>query len=199
LKEDLTRRTHEMELALVRARLDPHFLFNTLNNIDVLIARDARRASEYLNQLCEILRFVLYEARGERIALADELNYIEKYLTLEGIRKRSVRHAAHEVVGDPSGLSIAPMTFIPFIENAFKHADGWNADEAIVSRVAIDGTRVVFECTNRIGPSTHQRTSARGLGHELIRQRLQLLYPGRHVLEAGAHDDRYRVCLTIEA
>jgi two-component system, LytTR family, sensor kinase len=185
VKEELTRRTHEMELALVRSKLDPHFLFNTLNNIDVLILRDAHAASDYLNKLSEILRFMLYEAKGSTIALADELTYIEKYMALERIRARSARYATHQVVGDPNGLSIAPMTFIPFIENAFKHTEELKGDGAIVSRIVIDGRRIVLECTNRCRPRTGQSNGRGGLGHELMRQRLQLLYPGQHSLEAG--------------
>jgi len=199
IKEELTRRTHEMELALVRSRLDPHFLFNTLNNIDILIARDPASASDYLNKLSGILRYVLYDTRGGEIALTDELAYIEKYVALEQIRARSPRYAAHEVVGDPSGLSVAPMTFIPFIENAFKHTEGLKADEAIASRVVITDHRILFECTNRCTPAPDAARSNGGLGDELIRRRLALLYPDRHSLEAGATNGVYSVRLTIEA
>ena len=198
VKEELTARTHAMELALVRSRLDPHFLFNTLNNIDVLIARDPEAASDYLNKLSAIMRFVLYDAKGDAIALADELTYIERYIALERIRTRSAHYATHDVTGDPAGLSIAPMTFIPFIENAFKHTEGLKGDEAIVSRIAIEGRRIVFECINRCRPSVKATTVRSGLGHDLIRRRLELLYPRRHALEAGVRGGFYAVRLTIE-
>ena len=204
VKQELTRRTHEMELALVRSKLDPHFLFNTLNNIDVLILRDPQAASNYLNRLSDILRFMLYEAKGPTIALADELTYIEKYIALERIRARSDRYATHQVVGDPDGLSIAPMTFIPFIENAFKHTEGLKTDDAIVSRIVIDDGRILFECTNRCRTRPEQSPAYGGLGHELIRRRLQLGYPGRHSLQAGLKpsatdaDGIYAVRLAIE-
>ena len=198
IREELTRRTHEVELELVRSRLDPHFLFNTLNNIDVLIARDPVAASEYLNKLSEIMRFVLYEAKDDTIALIDELSYIEKYVALERIRTRNAGYAAHEVVGDPAGLSIAPMTFIPFIENAFKHTEGMKSDGAIVSRIAIEGRRILFECANRCLPDTPAAREPGGLGHELSRRRLQLLYPQRHALETGRRGDTYVVRLTIQ-
>lgn len=198
IKEELTARTHQMELALVRSRLDPHFLFNTLNNIDVLISRDPAAASRYLGELSEILRFMLYEAKGDAIALADELSYIDKYIALERIRTRNGRYAAHEVIGDPTGLSIAPMTFIPFIENAFKHTEGLKEDGAIVSRIAIDGGRIMFECTNRCRPGAPPPANRGGLGHEIIRRRLELLYPQRHALQAAHLGGTYEVRLTIE-
>ena len=197
IKEALKQKTHDMELALVRARLDPHFLFNTLNNLDVLIARDPAVASEYLNGLSGIMRFVLYEAKGESIPLASELAYIEKYIALERLRTRRARYVTHEVVGQPAGLWIAPMTFIPFIENAFKHTEDRKEDGAIASRIAIDGRSVRFECVNQCAHPPIAG-AAGGIGQELIRQRLTLLYPGRHALEAGRQGDRYRVCLTIE-
>ena len=199
VKEQLTRKTHDMELALIRARLDPHFLFNTLNNIDVLISRDPATASRYLNQLSDIIRFVLYRAKGHVIALTEELSYIEKYIALERIRTTRASYAVHEVVGDPSGLSIAPMTFIPFIENAFKHTEGLKEDGAIVSRVVIEGTRIMFECTNRCRSAAETAARDGGLGNELIRQWLDLLYRGRHVLEAGDRGGTYAVRLTIES
>ena len=195
--EALTRKTHDMELALVRARLDPHFLFNTLNNLDVLISRDPAVASEYLNRLSDIMRFVLYEAKGDLIPLASELAYIDKYIALERLRTRRAHYASHEVVGQPGGLWIAPMTLIPFIENAFKHTEDRKEDGAITSRIAIEGRRIRFECVNACAPA-RETVAPGGIGQTLIRQRLALLYPGRHVLEAGAADGRYRVSLTIE-
>jgi two-component system LytT family sensor kinase len=197
VKEALKQKTHDMELALVRARLDPHFLFNTLNNLDVLIARDPAVASEYLSGLSDIMRFVLYEAKGESIPLASELAYIEKYIALERLRTRRARYATHEVAGQPAGVRIAPMTFIPFIENAFKHTEDRKEDGAIASRIAIHGRFVTFECVNHCAHPPNA-DAARGIGQELIRQRLALLYPGRHALEAGRQGDRYRVRLTIE-
>lgn len=197
-REALTRKTHEMELALVRSRLDPHFLFNTLNNLDVLIAKDPAVASEYLNRLSDIMRFVLYESKGNVIPLASELDYIDKYIALERLRTRQTGYATHAVTGSPDGISIAPMTLIPFIENAFKHTEHCRDARAIESRVTIEQGRLTFECVNLRdeSPAAHERPG--GIGDGLIRQRLQLLYPDRHVLEAGPEGNRYRVRLTIE-
>ena len=198
IKDALTRKTHEMELALVRSRLDPHFLFNTLNNLDVLIARDPAVASAYLHRLSEIMRFVLYGSKGDRIPLASELDYIDKYIALERLRARPAGYATHEVTGSPADVWIAPMTLIPFVENAFKHTEHCRDAGAIASRVTIERGRVAFECVNRCEAPAAPDARSGGIGHALIRQRLELLYPGRHVLDAGADGDRYRVRLTIE-
>ena len=196
LREDLLRKNHEVELALVRSRLDPHFLFNTLNNIDVLIAKDPVRASAYLNELSDLMRFVLYGARQERIPLAEELRFIEKYIRLEQIRVAKAGFIVHEVEGNPGAITIAPMSFIPFIENAFKHSAGQRDDGTITSRVVIGAGQVRFECRNRHGTEPTNGSSG-GLGNDLIRRRLELLYPGRHSLEVSDRDDVYTVRVSL--
>lgn len=198
VKEELARRTHEVESALVRSKLDPHFLFNTLNNLDVLIERDPAAASAYLNRLCALMRFVLYEARAERIPLAAELAYIETYLDLERVRSANPRHVACAVTGDPAGLSIAPMIFIPFLENAFKHAAHSRADTDIAVEVRIEGRRVRFRCANRHRGGAGPAAEPGGLGNALTARRLELLYPGRHALEVADDGGTYTVRLTVE-
>ena len=196
-KEDLLRKNHEAELALVRSRLDPHFLFNTLNNIDVLITKDPARASAYLNELSDLMRFVLYGARLDRIPLAEELGFIEKYIRLEQIRVAKSGFIVHKVVGSPGTITIAPMSFIPFIENAFKHSAGRREDGTITSRVVIEAGKVCFECRNRLGPGPPTAGNG-GLGNDLIRRRLELLYPNRHTLEVSDRDDVYTVRLSLD-
>jgi hypothetical protein len=197
VKEDLLRKTHEVELALVRSRLDPHFLFNTLNNIDVLITKDPPRASAYLNELSDLMRFVLYGARQERIPLAEELGFIEKYVRLEQLRVAKSGFIVHDVVGSPGAITIAPMSFVPFIENAFKHSAGQREGGTITSRVVIEAGQVRFECRNRHGPGRTSATNG-GLGNDLIRRRLELLYPGRHALEVSDRDGVYTVRLSLD-
>ncbi len=86
LKSELDKKNYEMEIALMKAQINPHFLFNTINNIDVLIEKDAGKASEYLNKLSDIMRFMLYETKTEKIQLSMELKYIEQYVELQRIR-----------------------------------------------------------------------------------------------------------------
>jgi two-component system LytT family sensor kinase len=184
----------ELEAALIGARLDPHFLFNTLNNIDVLILSNPAAASLYLNKLSELLRFVLYEARADRVPLQAELSYLEKYIEVQRIRLTNPRMVSSSVEGDPSGLSIAPMLLIPFIENAFKHAAGQRQDGSIELRIAIEGKRLSLVCGNRCG----ERPSRGGLGHELTRRRLALLYPHRYTLELADRGDTYTARLNVD-
>ena len=194
LKERLHRKNFEMELALLKSQLNPHFLFNTLNNIDVLIRKDADRASLYLNQLSDILRFMLYEASSEQISIHQELQYIDKYIQLQKIRTAHPEYIHYSVEGEAGERWIEPMLFIPFIENAFKHA-GKKAENAIRVRFTFAGDRINFVCENKFN-SVGGGTGA-GLGNELIRRRLALLYPDRHRLDINIHDDIDKATLEI--
>ncbi len=109
VKEELNRKNFEVELALVKSQLSPHFLFNTINNIDVLIGIDAARASAYLNKLSDIMRFMLYETKTELIPLEEELAYIEKYIDLQKIRTANPDYIRFRVQGRAPGLLVPPM------------------------------------------------------------------------------------------
>ena len=197
LKEALREKNHEMEMALVKLQLDPHLLFNTINNIDALIVKDAGVASEYLNKLSDIMRFILYETRTERIALSRELEYIEKYVALQQIRTANEHYVSLSVKGDPVNKKIAPMIIIPFIENAFKHSTNKKTENAIVVQLEITEKTVELFCENKFDAKSKSNNSIGGLGNELIEKRLSLIYPGKHSLDVQRTDDLYSIHLTI--
>jgi len=193
LKERLNQKNYEMELALIKSQLNPHFLFNTLNNIDVLIQKDAGLASVYLNQLSDILRFMLYETKTEQISIQQELQYIDKYIQLQKIRMTHPEYISYSVEGVVTNRLVAPMLFIPFIENAFKHAEK-KVDNAISVRFIFLPDNITFVCENKYKRGVE---SGGGLGNELIRRRLSLLYPDRHQLDISATHNIYKATLTL--
>ena len=195
-KEELMRKNSEMELALVKSQTSPHFLFNTLNNIDVLITKNAEKASLYLNKLSDIMRFMLYETRNEKIPLTNELAYIEKYIDLQKIRTTNPNFVDFKVIGDTANVLIPPMILLPFIENAFKHADNRKHENVIRIEVAIEQKQLIFECENKYSKSDMEQEFG-GLGNELIKRRLELLYPVNHVLLISKNADIYSVKLAI--
>jgi sensor histidine kinase YesM len=199
VKEQLTQKNYETELALMRSQLNPHFLFNTIHNIDILIEKDPPRASGYLNRLSDIMRFMLYETRAGRIPLARELTYIEKYIDLQKIRSANPNYVSYQVEGDPGNLMIEPMLFIPFIENAFKHGEDRKREEAIRISFRIEQNNIVFECGNRYNSQRvpDPDSGHGGLGNGLIKKRLHLLYPGMHSLDLDISNDIYKVKLTL--
>lgn len=198
LKEELQRRNFETELALVKSQLSPHFLFNSINNIDVLIKKDADKASGYLNKLSDIMRFMLYETKTEKIPLQHELTYISKYIDLQKIRTANTNFIKYAVDCGTGNRMIAPMLFIPFIENAFKHATDKKTDGAIAINIKADPKKIVFSCSNQYSenPLAGQEVAG-GLGNELLKKRLNLLYPGKHELTTEKQDNIYTVHLTI--
>ncbi len=196
LKEALQAKNQQMELALVKSQLDPHFLFNTINNIDILILKDATLASEYLNKLSDILRFMLFETKTEQIALSKEIEYIEKYIALQKIRTSNTNFVNFTVQGNLSNKSISPMIFIPFIENAFKHVSNKKTENAITIRIISEEKQLRFECENQFGNTTSHTSN--GLGNDLIEKRLELLYPKKHTLVLTNQDHLYQVNLVIK-
>lgn len=198
LKDALQKKNHEMELALVKSQLDPHFLFNTLNNIDVLILKNATVASNYLNKLSDIMRFMLFETKTDKILLSKEIEYIEKYIELQKIRTSNLDYVHFSVKGEAATKTIAPMVFIPFIENAFKHTNNKKLENAITIEIQIDKDFIKLTCVNKYNPNAKIQGESNGLGNELIKKRLGLIYPSNHVLEIINQNDQYSVFLTLE-
>ena len=195
MKEELHRKNIETELKLVKSQIDPHFLFNTLNNIDILITRDAPAASAYLNKLSGIMRFLLYETKAERISLERELFYVQQYIDLQKIRTSNPIYVSFEIAGEISDHTIAPMVLLPFIENAFKHTESRKAESRIEIDFLSNNDQLIFTCSNTL--FAEQKTSDRGLGNALIRKRLELLYPNAHMLTITSSPTLYIINLEL--
>lgn len=196
LKEELLTKNFEMELALIKSQISPHFLFNTLNNIDVLITKNAVKASVYLNKLSDIMRFMLYETKSEKVDLEKEIAYIEKYIDLQRIRRANPNFVEFIMAGETGGKQISPMILLPFIENAFKHADNKKNEHIIRIRIETDTHLLIFECENKYSDSALKQEFS-GLGNELIKRRLALLYPDKHTLLINKNAEIYYVKLII--
>lgn len=197
LKELLKEKNHEMELELVKLQLDPHLLFNTINNIDALILKDAETASEYLNKLSDIMRFILYETKVDRIPLVKEIEYIEKYIALQKIRTANENYVHLCVKGTIGHKLIAPMVFIPFIENAFKHAKNKKIENAITVVITINDESIQLICENKFDAKSKLQYEIGGLGNDLIKKRLQLIYAENHTLEVHKTEELYSINLII--
>jgi two-component system, LytTR family, sensor kinase len=197
-KEMLKERNHEMELALIKSQLDPHLLFNSINNIDSLILKDPAKASNYLNKLSDIMRFMLYETKVEKILLSKEIEYIEKYIALQKIRTANTSYVSFLVTGIMGNKYVAPMIFIPFIENAFKHSNNKKLQNAISINILIEDDTIQMICENKFDPKIKDEYTIGGLGNELIKSRLELIYPDKHTLDVKKNIDNYCVKLIIK-
>jgi two-component system, LytTR family, sensor kinase len=198
IKADLSKKNFETEMALIKMQLNPHFLFNTINNIDILIEKDAAKASLYLNKLSDIMRFMLYETKAEQIPLQKEWAYLEKYIELQKIRTANPNFVRYTLDGDMDNRFIAPMILIPFVENAFKYAEGIKTDDAILIKLRIESKVLHFQCENKYLPTTRFDETSSGLGNELIHKRLALLYADKQALTIVDKNNMYCVNLQIK-
>lgn len=189
----------QSEIALLRSQVNPHFLFNVLNNIDSLIFKDQQEASNMLIKLSEIMRYMLYEANTEKVSLQKEINYLKSYIDLQKVRFKDPGFVEINIAGDTSGKSIIPMLFVPFIENAFKHGEKAVKSPGIVIHLSAEHNKVTLKVVNHF--STHevfQKDKAGGIGLSNVRRRLELLYPGKHRLVINKENSKYIVLLNIE-
>ncbi len=193
----LERKTLETQLNLLKAQINPHFLFNTINNIDVLIAHDSKKASDYLRKLGDLLRFMLYRVNEEdKIPLTDEIEYLEKYIALQKIRSVNPNFVSFTIEGNPGSMTIAPMIFIVFVENAFKHSGDKKKDNAIEIKMDITCAQLSFRSRNTIKTNTVDKEG--GIGLTSVKQRLDLIYRDKYQLDIRSDKDYYETVLQIE-
>ena len=195
----LSRQNLQSELALLRTQINPHFLFNSLHNIDTLILVNPEKASDSLIKLSDLMRYTLYDADTEFIELSKEIDYINKYINLQELRLTNKNLITFTVDGSVESVKVAPMLFISFIENAFKHATDKDAEAGISIQFKITEHRIIFNVTNAFDATKNMvKDKTSGIGLENVKRRLQLIYPDSHKLEISTKDNRYKVELTID-
>lgn len=194
----------ETELKFLKSQFNPHFLFNTINSIFVLIHKNPRMASESLVKFSDLLRYQLYECNEQQIPLSQELVYLENFIELQKLRQDHdhVELTVQIEPGHAGNLSIAPFVLIPFIENAFKHVSQ-RKDQLNWIRMSLrfDRQQLHLDIANSI--SAHYGASTelirhRGIGLQNVKRRLDLVYPGKHVLEIHQDDDQFQVTLRLD-
>ncbi len=196
----LERKTLETQLNLLKTQINPHFLFNTINNIDVLIENDPEIASDYLRKLGDLLRFMLYRVNEEdMIPLTDEIEYLEKYIALQKIRSVNSKFVNFTIKGNPGSIVIAPMIFIVFVENAFKHVGDKKRENAIELKMSISAAKLYFRSRNTIKKgSVNQNGKEGGIGLTAVKQRLDLIYQDNYKLDIRSENGYYETTLQIE-
>lgn len=199
-KESLISRSRASELALLRSQINPHFLFNTLNNLYSLVYKKSDEAPNVVMKLSEIMRYMLYDANAEKVMLQKEVDYLRSFIELNELRLKEGKVTRFDVRGDCTHQLIPPMLLIPFVENAFKHGSKKAANPAILIRLECDGKGLEFEVINFFDAARAvNKDAAAGIGLDNVRKRLQLLYPGRHSLLVREEAGVFHVNLKIEA
>lgn len=193
----------ESELNFLKSQINPHFLFNTLNSIYSLALKKSDQTAEVVLKLSDLLRYILYECNAERIALSKEIETLNNYIELERIRTKSNARITFTILGDPGHIQVAPLIWITFVENAFKHGMGSRASDGFVNiEMDIKPDLLIFKCMNNFGEAkisyTPNATQVGGIGMENIKKRLALIYPDRHKLKIEINEGIFFVELILK-
>lgn len=194
---ELDKQKLAVELDLVKSKLNPHFLFNTLNNIDALIHQNPEEASAALIRLSDMMRYLTYETSSDVVDLNREIEYIRNFIDLYRIRIKTPEDIVFNVNGDQN-IMISPALFVPLIENVFKFASFRMKKPCVDIRLSTDNGIVVFEVSNYYEKNVNSRnTGHSGYGLINLKKRLDLAYPGKYQLIIEPDDLLYHVKLTI--
>lgn len=198
LKPEIENRNLRNELELLKSQINPHFLFNTLNNIDMLIRKSPADASASLITLSDMLRYMIYEAKNDFVLLEKEIEYLQRYVSLQQLRYKKKDYVRTDFIGTNDSTMIAPMLFLPFVENAFKYSCESEIMPVIDIQIKLENNNLTFRCENRFDPDRIPTAGLNGgVGLENVKRRLALLYPQKHVLRVTKNQDTFMVDLTL--
>ena len=194
--DELQSATLHSELRFLKNQINPHFLFNMLNNANVLIRKNPAEASQVLFKLEDLLRYQMNDNFREHVPLRSDIRFLNDYLNLEKIRRDHFDYSITEE-GEIDAIQLPALLFIPFVENAVKH----NFDSEHLSYVhlffKLDNDRLEFRCENSKPAVAIAKSRVGGIGLTNIRRRLELLYPGRYLLEVVETENQYTVTLKL--
>ena len=187
----------QSEMALLKNQVNPHFIFNTLNNIDTLISSNPAKASESILKLSEILRYVLYEATADYVPLQKEINYLSNYISLHELKFGPKFIQFNNEIENTNDI-IAPMLFIPLVENAIKHGNKRVPSPGITIHLFSKEDILCFVVNNHLAQHDTNKDAAGGIGLSNLKRRLELLYPQRHSFSTEVENDIYtsKICLS---
>lgn len=189
------------ELKALKSQINPHFFFNTLNSIYSLSLENSPKTPEVVLKLSGLMRYVLYESSSDKVSLKKELEFVKNYIDLEKSRFEDSVHVQFEA--DEQKLAhyhVAPLLFIPFIENAFKHCNKSGAPVPVI-KITFDTAqlpRLLFRVENTKEESLNNHVAAGGVGLENVKQRLNLIYPDKHTLKIDDEGGWYRIHLEVD-
>ena len=200
-RKDLETQRMQSEIKFLKSQINPHFLFNTLNSLYALTLKKSDKAPEIVIKLSEMMRYMLYECNERRVPLQKEVNYIENYLALEKLRQSSQADISFKVEGQITDQTIAPLIFIPFLENSFKHGLNHQISEGYVHVIMkVLDEKLLLRILNskpNHSPLPNDRQNG-GIGLANVRRRLSLLYPNQYKLDIEENSSEHIVELSLD-
>ncbi len=187
----------QSDLQNLRYQLQPHFFFNSLNNIYSLVDVAPEDAKKTIHALGKLMRYLLYEAVTEKVHLNREIDFLGKYIALMKLRLADTITVAYDFPKDARNVEIAPLLFISLVENAFKHGISASLPSVLSFKMEIEEDGLTFTSVNTNFPKTTEDKSGSGVGLENLRRRLELLYPEKYVLKTEVKNGNFIAKLTI--
>jgi sensor histidine kinase YesM len=197
---EMAKEKAEAELSFLNNQINPHFLFNSLNAVYFLIDKQNREARSALHKFSDMLRYQLYELKGDKIPIEKEISYLEDYVALQQLRRDSNCRVNVEVDKSAGGFYIEPLLLIPFVENSFKHLSHFGNDKLNQVHITLEKENgaMNFSVKNTTeDPQLKPLHPAGGIGLTNVKRRLELLYPGRHQLSVKRDEEWFNVHLKI--
>ncbi len=192
LKNDKT----DAELALLKSKMDPHFFFNTLNNLYGLAVEKSESTPEVILKLSDIMRYTIYEGEKENVTIADEITYLEQYIEIHRIRYQKTVTISFDKTLDHYNYTIPPLLLVILVENGFKHGIETLVDDAFMHiKLTIKANKFSFIVTNNFDTVTAENS---GIGLKNLKKRLQLLYPKRHELILSSKQNQFVAQLNMK-
>ena len=203
--EEEKRKSAEAELVWLKHQLNPHFLFNTLNNISSLTQIDPDKAQESIGQLSDLLRYALYDSEAEKVPLAAEMEFMSNYIDLMALRCNELTRVEKDFEVPQEHVEVAPLLFISLIENAFKHGVNARYPSSVNVKMYYLKGEVCFFCCNTVFYNSKPIEIVKksdhvgsGIGLENMKRRLELLYPGRYTYDVVEEHGSYMVTVTLK-
>ena len=197
-KEQIEREKINTELSFLKSQINPHFFFNTLNNIYSLAITGSAQTANAVMKLSSIMRYVLTDTQNNSVSLQSEVDFIKNYIELQQVRLTDKVKVDFITEGDLENKQIAPLLFIPFIENAFKYGISTKDASAIEIKLFAKTKSVSFSVINRIVKAENAIKDTTGIGINNVKRRLELLYPQKHKLEVAENNNQFIVHLDID-
>ncbi len=200
-RKELTNRQLDTELRFLRAQVNPHFLFNTLNNLYYLAVSGSPQTPEVIAKLAGLMRYLLHDSNHELVPLEREIEYMRNYIDLERLRVDEAMRIRFDVSGPTVGVTVVPLILITFLENAFKHGVGKSGTDGgswIEGHLGVTDETIEFRVANAKVPDADKTvTETSGIGLVNVRRRLELAYPDQHILDVVDDVDSYEVKLKL--
>lgn len=185
------------EVNFLRSQVNPHFLFNILNNLYALTLKKSDMAPEVVLKLSEMMEYMLYDSDNSTVSLDREISYLHNYIELERIRYDNNPDISLDVAGETDGKEIAPLLLLPLLENAFKHGVGRKSEKGWLHGKILVGPSALEVTIENGKPAVPGKETKGGIGLANLRQRLELLYPARHSLRIDDQQERFTVFMKI--